>query len=158
MAQAELLNRVGVDFAVYAHSGDYTCEHEALDMDIYNIKQPHEPWSDITLDRLATLAPMAYNLDGHTVEYYRKICERHKAQKKIIMYYTDGEMPASNYEEELEILQREIKTCRKLGITLMGLGIRTSSPNQHGLDTVQLDDVSEVGKGIDHLSKRLLSD
>lgn len=160
-AQAEMLSRMGIPFAVFAHSGNYTDPSKGrsggLDLDIYLIKEPHEPWDNKIQERLTCIGPDAANLDGHTLEYYRKVLDRVVATDKIILYYTDGKMPAENHDEELEILQREIKICKQKGYTLLGVGIRTDSPVRHGLDTVQVDEHADVVKVVRHLEKRLLA-
>jgi hypothetical protein len=74
----------------------------------------------------------------------------------VILYYSDGKMPLENYYEELEILQREIATCKQRGITLLGVGIRTDSPQSHGLDTVEVNDSSDIGRVVNHLEKVLV--
>lgn len=91
-----------------------------------------------------------------TVEYYRKILDHRPETDKVILYYTDGKMPAENHDEELDILQREIRICRQKGYTLLGVGIRTDSPVRHGLDTVQVDGDEDIVKVVRHLEKRLV--
>lgn len=160
MAQATLCARMGISFAVYAHSGNLhdpsNGRRSGVDLDIYHIKDPDEPWSEAVQERLLTIGPDAANLDGHTLEYYRKILDTRPETDRIILYYTDGKMPAENHDEELEILRREIRTCRRKNYTLLGVGIRTDSPVQHGLDTVQVDDDEDIVKVVKHLEKRLL--
>lgn len=157
MAQAELLSRMGIDFAIYAHTAirprGQTMDY-ALDMHV--IKEFNDPWNEKTQKALSKISATMENLDGHGVEYYRKIIERHPATDKIILYYSDGKMPAANYDEELEILQREIQYCKQHKITLLGVGIRTDSPQRHGLDTVQVDDDSDLVKVIQHLQSAVL--
>jgi hypothetical protein len=158
-AQADLLHRMGIKFAIYAHSGNYHSVHsyrDEFDLDIYHIKDPDQPWDDRTKRSLLELGPDAANLDGHTLEYYRKILDYRNETDKIILYYTDGKMPAENHDEELEILQREIAICKKKHYTLLGVGIRTDSPARHGLDTVQVDSNADVGKVVDQLKRKLL--
>ena len=65
-------------------------------------------------------------------------------------------MPAANYDEELEILTREINICRRKKYTLLGVGIRTDSPRKHGLDTVQVNDDADLKAVVMHLEKRLV--
>lgn len=160
MAQAELLHRMGIKFAIYAHSGSYGYETDkggyGIDLDIYHVKDPDEIWTDSVRERFTGISSDSCNLDGHTLEYYRKVLDREKATDKIILYYTDGKMPAENHDEELEILRREIKTCRRKGYTLLGVGIRTDSPIRHGLDTVQVDTEEDVVKVVRHIEKRLV--
>ena len=160
MAQAQLLARVGIPFAIYAHSGNLHAPHsgrsEGMDLDIYLIKEEHEVWDSKTKERLENIGPDSANLDGHAMEFLRKKLDQSSATDKIIMYYSDGKMPAENHDEELEILQRELKLCKRKGYTVMGVGIRTDSPARHGLDTVQVDTDEDVAKVVKHLEKRLL--
>lgn len=160
MAQAELCQRAGVKFAVYAHTFNdkhgRPFEHDGdMLLDIYEIKSADEPWDSQRQKRLSTIGPDGGNLDGHTLEFYRKRLDEVEATDKIILYYTDGRMPASNYDEELEILQREIRTCKARGYTLLGVGIRTDSPIRHGLDTVRVDNDENLKDVVVHLEKRL---
>ena len=74
---------------------------------------------------------------------------------KILMYYTDGAMPASNYEEELKVIKSEIEYCKKNDITLMAVGMGVDSPKDHGFDTFRLDDEKGYRKVVEHLGKRL---
>lgn len=159
LAQAELLHRCGVKFSIYAHSGSLHegayDRHSGLDVDIFVVKEPNEAWATPTRERLALLTPASANLDGHTLEWYRKRLDESSATDRIIMYYTDGAMPCENREEELTILQREIKTCARKGYTLMAVGIGTDAPIKHGLDTVQMDTMDELPVVVRHLEKRL---
>lgn len=155
MAQAELCNRAGIAFAVYCHTASRVSGKSGLSLEIYEIKGQHEIWTDKQRKALEDIGPVAENLDGHSIEFYRKRLDESTASDKIIMYYTDGKMPAANHDEELEILRREINTCKKKGYTLMGVGIRTDSPVRHGLDTVQVDDDRDMMKVVKHLEKKL---
>ena len=149
-AKAELLSRLGINFAMYAHSG-------ALDgVDIFPIKLPKERWGAKTKERLDTLRPYSANLDGHTMEYYRKVVEARSETDRMILYYTDGAMPAANYHEELDVLQREIKICKQQNIHLVGVGVQSDSPKEHGLDTILLDEVDDIPEVIKELRKRLM--
>lgn len=159
-AQAELCDRMGIPFAVYAHSGNFHNPHrgrgDGIDLDIYHIKDVDQPWNAKTRDILDNLGPDSANLDGHSIEFYRKILDKGNATDKILLYYSDGKMPAENYEEELEILQREIRTFKRKNYTLLAVGIRTDSPLEHGLDTVRVDEDADIVKVVRHLEKRLV--
>lgn len=155
LAQAELLSRMGIPFAIFAHSGN-SLDVGETSLDIYQIKGPEEAWDANIKKRFAELGSDYMNIDGHTLEYYRKILDRRTETDRIILYYTDGKMPAENYDEELEILRREIQIAKMRRYTLLGVGIRTDSPIRHGLDTVRVDSVEEVVKVVKHLEKRLL--
>ena len=152
MAQAELLHRSGIKFSMFAHTGGLTMP---MALDVFHVKYPHEPWSDKTEERLAELGPGAANLDGHAMEFLRKALERETATDKIALYYSDGSMPAENHREELRILQREIVNFDRLGYTLLGVGIRTDSPQRHGLDTVRVDRDEDLIKVVRHIERRL---
>lgn len=167
-AKAELLNRLGIKFAIYGHTGgrgDFSKGWDSRRPGAYDgmtevwmmeVKSPDEPWNDKTRKALADLPPVCENLDGHSLEFYRKVAEKSTATDRIVMYYTDGSMPAANYEEELAILQSEIETCRKKGINLMAVGINTDSPEQYGFDTVQVDGDEDLSKVVAHLKKKLV--
>lgn len=153
MAQANLLHRMGIDFAIVAHSA--MSGHAGATLDIYSVKDFGEPWAESVKERLRKLGPYSGNLDGHALEYMRRMVERTGTTDKVIMYYSDGKMPAMNFEEELEILQREIRTCRMRDIKLLGVGIRTDSPTKHGLDTVEVEEDRDIEKVVKHLEKHL---
>lgn len=159
MAQAELCKRMGVQFAIYAHSGNLhsplSGRSNGFDLDVYLVKEPNEPWSDEVQKRLMDLGPDSANLDGHFLEYLMRKADAHRATDKIILYYSDGKMPAENHDEELEILQREIRKAAMKKITLLGVGIRTDSPARHGLDTVQVDTDEDIVKVVRHLEKKM---
>lgn len=152
-AQALLCHRAKVPFAIYAHSMVHSTQ--GMTLEVYVIKDVDERWTTATEELLDNLSHVAGNLDGHAVEYYRRKIDKIPAQERIIMYYTDGKMPAANHDEELEILQREIRTCKRKNIHLMGVGIRTDSPIRHGLDTVQVDTDDDLVKVVRHLGKML---
>lgn len=155
-AQAELCHRMGIKFAVFAHcTGRFFAEDGGLSMEIYHVKDWNSPWDTEAKMKISELSGTGGNLDGHTMEFYRKQLDQVDATDKILLYYTDGKMPAANHDEELEVLQREIRTCRTKGYTLLGVGIRTDSPIRHGLDTVQVDDDDDLKRVVDHLGKRL---
>lgn len=153
-AQAELCQRLGIKFAVYAHTG---MDMASVDLTIFEIKRFDEPWTNKGKRKLAALDPVSMNLDGHTLEYYRKRMDEVRATDKIIMYYSDGAMPAENYHEELRILKREIATCKRKGYILMAVGADSDEPADHGMDTVRIDRIEDVPKVVEHLGKRVAS-
>lgn len=160
-AQAELLNRLGIPFAVYAHSGGHNSWVNWPD-DPYHrvwllpVKAEKDPWNSVAREKLAAVQPVMENYDGHTLQVYRKMVQSRTETDRVIMYYTDGAMPAANYDEELRILQSEILECRKRNITLMAVGIQTDSPIRHGFDTVRVDKDEDLEKVVTHLGKKLV--
>lgn len=158
MAQAELLSRMGVEFSIYAHTGNYSLRSNrsaGLDLDVYHIKDPGEKWTPEVQRRLETIRPSAANLDGHAMEFLRKRLDERNETDRILLYYSDGKMPAENHDEELDILTSEIRICRAKGYTLLGVGIRTDSPVRHGLDTVEVHEDEDLMKVVKQLGKRL---
>lgn len=156
-AQAELLHRVGIKFAIYAHTGTNVSGYDSvMNVEIYAIKEEHEPWDNKRIARLESVQATAYNLDGHTLEYYRKRLDQSSATDKVLMYYTDGAMPNANRAEETDVLKRELLVCKRKGYIVQGVGVGTDSPRKHGLDTVQIDSVQDVSKVVTHLKKSLL--
>jgi hypothetical protein len=151
-AQAELLHRLGIKFAVYAHSGSGYGT-----VDIFEVKGPDTPWNDKTRKALDDLHAYSANLDGHTLEFYRKVAERRPETDKLIMYYTDGAMPCENYYEELEVLQANIEICKRLGISLVGIGVGNNDPEKHGLDTIRIDTEEDVHKVVTGLKTRIIN-
>lgn len=150
-AQAELCSRLGIKFAVYAHSGSGGI------MEIFEVKAFEEPWGPKQKDKMGRVRSRHQNLDGHTLEFYRKKIERIQTTDRVIMYYSDGAMPAENYDEELSILKREIKYCAKKDITLMAVGVLTDAPEDHGLDTARLDSMKDISKVVKHLGDRIMA-
>lgn len=157
-AQAELCHRVGVEFQIVAHSCSVSGGqgNRKYVMHLHHIKGWNEPWDSLTKKRISELVAVGGNLDGHALEFMRKQLGKVEATDKILLYYTDGKMPAANMEEEREVLERQIKLCKRDQITLLGVGMGTDSPERHGLDTVQVDDDSDLAGVVEHLGKRLL--
>lgn len=153
-ALAEVCHRIGVDVSIYAHSTEGRTYGD-LSLSISKVKDFKERWSGDIVKRLDRIGPVSGNLDGHSLQFYRKQLDAVRATDKILFYFTDGAMPAANYEEELAVLQEEISVCKKRGYTLLGVGINTNSPEEHGLETVEVDGPGDVGKVVAKLQKKL---
>jgi hypothetical protein len=153
MSCGNLLNRAGVKFAIYAHSG--MPEDGMFEGDVFVVKEEHQPWDDAAKNRLAKLNSCGCNLDGHAIEFFRKRMDRSSATDKVMFYVTDGSMPESNADDELSVLLSELKEMVKRRYTMIGVGIATDSPNQYGLDTIQIDDPEDVALLVRELEKRL---
>ena len=158
IAQAELLHRAGVKFSIMAHScgAEGTINDYSLILQLSWVKDWDEPWSPEVRKRMEDIVAIGGNLDGHAMEFGRKQLRKVDATDKILLYYTDGKMPAANHAEELQILQREIKYCRRDGVTLLGVGMGTDSPVRHGLDTICVESDDDLKAVVDHLGKQLL--
>lgn len=165
-AQAELLGRLGIKFYITAHTGGldrwfdqgYSSakENEMHELMLLWVKKVDEPWNDSTRKRLAAIQPLAENYDGHTLEFHHNLLSKHQAADKVLIYYTDGAMPAANYDEEVVILEDKIQQCKKDGIGLLAVGINTDSPAQYGFDTVQVDSDEDLIKVMEQLERHIL--
>lgn len=149
LAVGDLLSLAGIRFSMYGHTGSDTR------LRLAPFKEPNQPWNEEARARVWGAEPQYANLDGHTLEIYRKLCQAQTATNKLILYFTDGAMPAENYKEELEILQREIRNAPKNGVTILGVGIGNDEPKDHGLDTVRINGVEDIPKLIRELKSRL---
>lgn len=167
LAQAELCHRMGVDFEVWFHTADEyegpllppdfnKSRDDAWTQDMYQVKGWNTPWNDQAREGLAWMHPVYTNLDGHNLEFLRKRLMVSQATTKILLYYTDGQMPAANRLDEIETLKREVDNYQRAGIIMLGVGVGTSSPIKWGMDTVRIDNKGDVGKVIKHLERRLI--
>jgi len=155
MAMAELMNRLGVKCAVYAHTGTYRPQDRAsglggMSVEIIEVKSERDPWDANAKQRLADLIPGGGNIDSHSLEFYRKQAQKSGATDRTIMYFTDGEL-----HDAEDVLLREINLCKREDIGVVGIGVGTNSPEQFGLETIVIDDVSDVPRVVKDLQRRL---
>lgn len=145
-SMAELLHRLGISFAFYAHTGTPVyASYGEIDLDLLEVKTFEEHWTDEQRVRAAAIHSVCVNLDGHTLEVYRKLVEARPEKFGLIVYFTDGAMPCENYNEELEILQRECKYIKAHpNLDVLAVGCQTDAPKEHGLDTVQMDTSNDL--------------
>lgn len=164
MAQAEVLNRLGISWAGYAHTAFRTPLDNGFTFLSWSgpyyvyllpFKLANEQWTDTGREKLSAVRALSENLDGHTLEQYLNAVMEMDADERIVIYYTDGEMPAANYDEEREVLIEQCKRAKKIGVHLLGVGINTDSPKQYGMDTVQVDSDEDIHKVIEQLERRL---
>jgi Mg-chelatase subunit ChlD len=151
IAMAEFCRRLGIKFSIYAHTT------QGARMDIYIIKDVKEVWDDKIKERLARLGSGASNMDGHTLQFYRKKLDQSKATDKILMYITDGVMPGTNWTEEVPVLKSEIRECAKRRYTLLGIGVFTDAPREHGLPNVRVDSEADYIRVVDYLAKHIVN-
>ena len=162
-ALADTMHRLGVKFSIYGHNSggtvfnkDGSRERSGSTMDIYTLKRVSDPWNEQTLDVIRKQDHGGSNLDGSTLQFYRKQLDKSRATDKILMYFTDGMMPGFASEDEVPILKAEIMECQRRGYTLLGVGVFTDATKRHGLPTVQVDSEADYPAVIDHLAKRLM--
>lgn len=158
MVLGEMMSRLGVQFSITAHEGQpvgYSGRAPVYEMDVWRIKEWNDPWDNSSKENLAQLSSGYNNLDGHAMEFFRKELDRVTATDKVIIYVTDGAMPEANRHEELQVLKRELLTCKKNGYHVIGVGINTDSPRKHGLDTVEVRGTDDIGKVVAKLEEYL---
>lgn len=148
-AMGELMNKLGVKFAVYAHSG--SGDH----VEIFEIKGPQQPWSPKVYEALDSIESFYANLDGHTLEYYRKIVQSRQETDKVLFFYTDGAL--NNIGEEYEVFTENVEILRQLGVATVGVevGVRSGMCEQLGMDTVRIDGAEDTRKVVDKLEECL---
>ena len=155
IAMGDLLRGFAIPFSMWAHTGKPDRgEWGKYKLIITPVKREHEAWKE-GRKRAAGIGPGAWNPDGHTLMVYRKLLERQRGADKLLLYFTDGKMPAENYKVELQVLQREIEICKRSSIHLVGVGINTDSPKEHGLDTIRVNSIHDVPMFVKELGKRL---
>lgn len=152
-AMADLLHRLGVPFAIYAHTTSYW--HESIDQHMYELKSPDDLWDKKSRERLGNLDSSMGSLDGHNFEFYRKVTMRSDATKKICVYYTDGYIPETNHEDESFIMDREARLYKRMGIESLIVAVGTELRDTYGFDQVRLDDDADISKVLAALEKKL---
>jgi hypothetical protein len=162
LGTAKVLHQLpGVDFeiwghtATYADDGGWSYNDVIYQGDMHQIKAFGQPWGTQQVAALQALHASMDNLDGHTLEFCRKRIETQRATDRIIFYLTDGEMPAANREDEIDVLVRELEYCKRNDIKVIGIGVNTDSPTKWGLDTIRVDDPSDLRHLFQEIGKRL---
>ena len=153
-AMGQLCSRTGVEFSIYAHTtntGGWGVE--TYDMEIYQLKTWSEQWTPQVRDRLGHLEPGNTNQDGSILRLYRRQLQTRPTTEKILLYFTDGEIPGTGGSAEAAIMRAEVDACRRAGITLLGVGIKTRSPEKFGIPTVSLDKATDIGHVLEFLAK-----
>jgi hypothetical protein len=154
-AIGDLLHELGIRFSMYAHTAGQDYRNRTLEHVV--IKAPDENWKTKGVQQtLFAQKGRSTNLDGHSLEQYRKLILAERASDKMLMYFTDGEMPCANFYEELELLKENIAILQRNRVHLIGCGYRTDSPKEHGLDTIQYDEPEDVAAIVKGLEARLL--
>lgn len=148
LAAGIMCQRVGVEVAIYAHTTTGTDS-----IDLYQVKRADAPWRPGIGRTLRNLDIGATNFDGSTMTVYRRLLAARPATRKVLLYFTDGEIPGTGGASEEQIMRDEVHACRRAGITLLGVGAQTMSPEEFGIPTVSLDSQQDVGKVLEFLSK-----
>ena len=166
--QATLLDKLGIPFAIAGHTGnrydewqdDYDLEWQdkkayeevvALTGErrmslatIQLIKNFAEPWDLRAKMSHAALKGSIQNLDGITMRAYINMLCAQRATDRILLYYTDGAMPAEDRGHQKIILTSECRRAKAMSklpdrrLHLVGVGVGTDSPKEYGLDTIEV--------------------
>lgn len=155
-AMANVLNRIGIPFSLYAHTTGRNSTTDGIFQDIYEIKDVKDRWGSEQKTKLAGLAPCAGSLDGHNLQFYRKVLDRSKANNRLALYFTDGKIPATNHTEESLVMLQEIQKFERSGYKILGVGIGTDSPKDYGLDTVAISSGQDIITLVRALETRLV--
>ncbi|AKC02919.1 cobalamin biosynthesis protein [Gordonia phage Gmala1] len=153
---ASLFHKTGVNFGMYAHTFNYDQHDDGYLQQMIECKALNKPWDDKAQQMLKDLRDSGGSLDGHNLEFYRKKLERSRANKKMIIYFTDGKIPEQNTDEEEALILREIENCKRLGISVLCVGMMTDSPKKFGFDTVLMKDSADMKFLLSEIEKRIL--
>lgn len=163
-AMSELLDEVGIPFSVYAHTGsDRTTRgtgerakerKDGYDLIILPLKVVSDTWRS-SKHRVANLVSGLFNLDGHTMQAYRKLLEAQEGKDKLLIYFTDGSMPAENASMERPLLIKEVQLLRRKGINLVCISVDNEEPLKYGIDTIRVDGIEDLPRMIAGIATRL---
>jgi hypothetical protein len=183
--QAELLHKAGIPFAIVGHTGFSRHTHSmgmltpgdeaallaagvdrgTSTTDLFLAKGFKEHWNENTQLALCSWEPGAKNLDGQTMKHYIRMLSRQRATDRLLLYYTDGQMPAEDGARQRIILERELKRAHAWSkrkhdrLTVIGVGYGCNDPEKYGLDTILVDDTStlaeQVSQVVNGLAKRI---
>lgn len=183
-AQATLLSRLGIPFAVAGHTGsNYDLEQtycveagigaklmaetgrlRGSYATIQLVKNFAEPWDEAARSGVAAFHASHQNLDGLTMRTYIDMLCTQRATDRILLYYTDGEMPAEDRTNQRVILEAQCRRAKAMAelpdhrLHVVGVGVGTDSPKQYGLDTIRVDEddaESGVRKVVEGLAERI---
>ena len=165
-AQASLLDSIGVPFAVVGHTGSrYNCARR--DLDEYEFtsraaadevakyygnhpglathkvaKNFAEPWDESAKLATAAFAGCSANLDGITMQTYINMLCTQRATDRILLYYTDGAMPAEDHHQQLVLLKDQLRRAKAMAklpdrrLHVVGVALDNDEPKRYGLDTI----------------------
>ena len=174
-AQAEMLDSIGVPFAVCGHTGgEYPnwTDDETLEAmggagyytTIRVAKNFAEPWDSNSKSALAAFRSGHCNIDGVTMRTYINMLSTQRATDRILLYYTDGAMPAEDHEAQVVILKAQCRRAKAMAMLpdrrlhVVGIAANNDEPKEYGLDTIVVDS-GEPDKGVaavvDGLAERI---
>ena len=170
-AQASLLDSLGIRFAVAGHTGcKYRTDAPAGSRDadlataqaVREVRQVYgdgnvglathklaknfaEPWDESAKLAMAAFQAASANLDGITMQTYINMLCTQPTTDRILLYYTDGQMPAEDHSNQLTILKRQLRRARAMAklpnhrLHVVGIALDNDAPKKYGLDTILVD-------------------
>ncbi len=170
--QAELLDACGIPFQIVGHTGGWHREGSIPDgfptgttTDLYVAKTFAERWDPGAKMATAAFPACSQNLDGQTMQAYIRMLASQRATDRLLLYYTDGAMPAEDATRQERILRSELALAeawskrRDHRLTVVGVGYGTDSPTEYGLDTILVDRhepiATQVAIVVDGLAERI---
>lgn len=149
VAIAKMCHRIGVDVGVYAHTSEYQ------NVEIYEMKAPKAAWRPEIEKDMWGLGIGHSNADGTILRVYRRQLEATDATDKVLLFFTDGVIPGYGGAEQKQIMREEVQACKRAGITLVGVGVKTDSPKDFGIETVRLDSEKDLRGLLEHLAEKI---
>jgi nitric oxide reductase activation protein len=164
---SRMVDDLGIPTSILSHTlANHTSSASEYYGEISVIKSWSERWqSDEVMTRMAANPPSSGNLDGSVLRLSRKWSEMGpRATDRLVLYWTDGAIPAFDNERESLILEAESKRTvmskanRTTRTHVICVGVGTSSPRKFGLDTIYMDnECLSAGPAamLTHLAKEL---
>ncbi len=156
-----LLDSVNVSFSVYGHSTDSGYGLGVLDNSyihtLWRFKSKKERFSAEVKKAILKSPVLAGSLDGINLEFYRKQVQSSPANRKMVIYFTDGKIPDTSREIQTPIVQREIKNYQKAGIPLIVIAVDTDTKLKAvGVDTILVTDSTDIKTVLNEIEKRIV--
>jgi hypothetical protein len=119
-----------------------------------------EPWDTTAKVAVSSLSSSEQNLDGVTLQTYINMLLTQRATDRLLLYYTDGAMPAEDSTAQRRLLISECRRAKALSMLpdrrlhLIGVGVGTDSPKEYGMDTIEVskdegaDGIARVVEGL----------
>jgi nitric oxide reductase activation protein len=104
-----------------------------------------EPWDESAKLAMAAFQAASANLDGITMQTYINMLCTQPTTDRILLYYTDGQMPAEDHSNQLTILKRQLRRARAMAklpnhrLHVVGIALDNDAPKKYGLDTILVD-------------------
>lgn len=147
-----ILNACGIPFSMFIHN---TSNTGGVSQVVSTVKDINDQWDTNSKKILKLYTAGGGSLDGHNLQIYRKKLQKSKAKRKVLIYFTDGDIPATITDIEEPLVTIEVKKLKDAGIVMLGVGLRTDSPKRVGMDTIVVKSSSEISTVLKEIEKRI---